>query len=85
MKKHYCLVDRGWISYEGECNWCGEKEQKVKYIDPPEGWRYGFPKEIPEHVDDTRSWLVANGYPQKEIDALGDSFYVRLWWSYEDK
>lgn len=54
---------------------------KIKYIDPPEGWRYGFPKEIPEDVDDTKAWLIANGYPKKEIEALGDSFYVRGWWS----
>lgn len=26
MKKHYCLVDKAWVSYECECNWCGEKE-----------------------------------------------------------
>jgi hypothetical protein len=26
MKTHYCLVDKTTISYEGECNWCGEKE-----------------------------------------------------------
>lgn len=26
MKAHFCPVDRTTISYEGECNWCGEKE-----------------------------------------------------------
>jgi hypothetical protein len=26
MKKHYCIVDKAWISYEGVCNWCGDKE-----------------------------------------------------------
>ena len=53
-------------------------------IDPPSGWLYGFPKEIPEHIDDTRAWLIENGYPEKEIEALGDSFYVRGWWSEEE-
>jgi hypothetical protein len=53
---------------------------KRKMIDPPEGWRYGFPKEMPEHVDNTRQWLIENGYPEKEIEALGDSFYVRGWY-----
>ena len=53
---------------------------KRKMIDPPEGWRYGFPKEIPEHVDNTRQWLIENGYPEKEIDALGDYFFVRGWY-----
>lgn len=27
MKTHYCPADHTVISYEGECNWCGEKEQ----------------------------------------------------------
>lgn len=26
MKTHYCPADKTTISYEGECNWCGEKE-----------------------------------------------------------
>lgn len=53
-------------------------------IDPPEGWRYGFPKVIPDDVQDERKWLVENGYPQEEIDKLanskyGDLFYCRYW------
>jgi len=50
-----------------------------RMIDPPSGWLYGFPKEIPSVVIDTKAWLVANGYPQKEIDACGEYFYVRIW------
>lgn len=26
MKTHYCPADHAVISYEGKCNWCGEKE-----------------------------------------------------------
>ena len=26
MKRHYCPVEKTELSYEGECNWCGEKE-----------------------------------------------------------
>ena len=48
-------------------------------IDPPSGWKYGFPKELPRDVNNVNEWLVANGYPQKEIDACGDYFYVRQW------
>jgi hypothetical protein len=51
---------------------------KRKMIDPPEGWMYGFPKEIPEDVDVT-TWLVANGYPEKAIASFGDYFYCRFW------
>jgi hypothetical protein len=57
-----------------------KSKPKRKMIDPPEGWKYGFPKEIPEHVDNTRQWLIDNGYPEKEIEACGDSFYVRGWY-----
>ena len=53
---------------------------KVKMIDPPSGWLYGFPKEIPEHVDDTIKWLIENGYPEKLIKEYGDNFYVRGWY-----
>ena len=48
-------------------------------IDPPSGWKYGFPKELPEGIKDTKKWLVENGYPQHEIDSCGDYFYCRYW------
>jgi len=49
-------------------------------IDPPSGWKYGFPKEIPEDVENTTQWLVDNGYPKKLIESFGGSFYVRGWY-----
>ena len=55
--------------------------------DPPSGWKYGFPKEIPHEVEQdggTRNWLLENGYPQHEIDSCGDYFFVRFW-EVEDK
>lgn len=52
---------------------------KVMMIDPPSGWRYGFPKVLPDGVTDTLKWLVENGYPQKEIDSYGQYFYCRHW------
>lgn len=50
-----------------------------KMIDPPEGWRYGFPKELPEEVVDHREWLLEQGYPQKLMESLGKHFYCRYW------
>jgi hypothetical protein len=47
--------------------------------DPPEGWRYGFPKEIPHAVPSTEDWLVEQGYPRERIRDLGEFFYVRYW------
>jgi hypothetical protein len=52
-------------------------------IDPPSGWKYGFPKVLPtdvkEHQNRTLEWLVENGYPQKEIEACGKYFHCRYW------
>ena len=52
---------------------------KVTMIDPPSGWKYGFPKPLPEGVKSISKWLVENGYPQLEIDKIGDQFYYRTW------
>ena len=51
----------------------------MRIIDPPSGWKYGFPKPIPDDIKDARPWLVENGYPQKLIDELGEHFYCRYW------
>jgi hypothetical protein len=49
-------------------------------VDPPNGWKYGFPKIIPkEHQNRELDWLVENGYPRHEIDSLGKNFYCRYW------
>ena len=51
---------------------------KVKVVDPPNGWRYGFPKECPEDVQDFRQWLLDNGYPEKDVDFACK--YYRHWY-----
>lgn len=55
------------------------EKRKVTFIDPPSGWMYGFPKIIPDDVEDVIPWLVANGYPQSEVDKLSKNFYCRYW------
>jgi len=44
-------------------------------VDPPEGWRYGFPKAYFKNRvgsdRELRSWLLHYGYPAKMIDSLG--------------
>lgn len=54
---------------------------KKVWIDPPSGWRWGFPKVYDRLTDgeDMLAWMVTQGYPQTEIDRLGDHFYVRSW------
>ena len=55
-------------------------KMKEMMIDPPSGWRYGFPRIFPSEARGrTLEWLVANGYPQREIDNMGDHFYCRYW------
>jgi hypothetical protein len=54
----------------------------ITIIDPPSGWKYGFPKPIPEdRIEDVLVWLAEQGYPQSEIDGLGENFtnYCRYW------
>lgn len=52
----------------------------ARWIDPPSGWKYGFPKIYDGIKDgDLSEWLVAQGYPQSEIDALGEYFFIRCW------
>lgn len=49
-------------------------------IDPPSGWKYGFPKEYTKKEGQTPGdWLIENGYPEEEILSMGDQFYCRHW------
>lgn len=42
---------------------------RVRMIDPPNGHLYGFPKPFNAQEGETlEGWLLANGYPQEEID-----------------
>lgn len=50
-------------------------------IDVPEGWKYGFPKVLPENIspEDIDAWIISEGYPQKLIGEYGKHFYYRFW------
>ena len=56
-----------------------------RMIDPPEGWRYGFPKPLPDGTDENdilerlNEWLVENGYPQRMIDSLNGRVPCRFY------
>lgn len=55
-------------------------KRKALMIDPPSGWKYGFPKELT--LDGTQTvveWLIDNGYPKQEIERFGDHFPCRHW------
>lgn len=57
---------------------------KKYYVDPPSGWRYGFPKPYDFQKDGTMAeFLLKNGYPEKDIPfALN---YMRGWEEHEEK
>lgn len=49
----------------------------MRMIDPPTGWKYGFPKELPDDIKDLRQWFIDNGYPEKSVDLALQ--YSRSW------
>ena len=47
-------------------------------VDPPSGWKYGFPKKLPSPApDNVYEWIIEQGYPRKLVEDLGKHFYVR--------
>jgi hypothetical protein len=53
---------------------------KKTYIDPPSGWKYGFPKILPTpRPENLKEWLIQIGYPKELIESYGEHFYTRSW------
>ena len=67
-------------------------------IDPPSGWKYGFPKALPSEAViyyggsdygvkesfNINGWMIQEGYPKEEIESLGEQFWCRHWIENED-
>lgn len=53
-----------------------DHRKKATIIDPPSGWKYGFPKVMPDNVN-LREWLLGQGYPKKDIELAMK--YSRYW------
>jgi hypothetical protein len=51
-------------------------------VDPPQGWKYGFPKPVPDdRRHDIIAWMVEQGYPRSIIDEWTEgNFPVRCWY-----
>jgi len=61
---------------------------KTTWVDPPKGWKYGFPKSLPNPLPEPWSlnlWLMSECYPMAEFANFGDNFndYVRVWYTYD--
>jgi hypothetical protein len=50
------------------------------FLDPPDGWRYGFPRRIPVDIENNwaeiEEWVIACGYPEEKRHLLQ---YCRMW------
>ena len=55
-------------------------QSNMIWVDPPEGWKYGFPA-IYDPVNDgkMRDWIVRKGYPLLTIKEYGEQWMVRTW------
>lgn len=59
---------------------------KKVWVDPPEGWRYGFPKIYNADTDgDSRDWMIREGYPEEKIIQMGEYFYCGMWSADEEE
>jgi len=52
----------------------------MMWVDPPGGWRYGFPK-IWKRDRPIEQWLIDNGYPEHDVE--WGSQRMR-WWPVEE-
>ena len=54
------------VATPDECSVPADWTSRPYWVDPPEGWRWGFPKLYdPAKDGDMRAWMVANGYPER--------------------
>ena len=57
-----------------------QPEERMIWVDPPEGWKYGFPAIYDPNTDGQLSeWIVRKGYPLLTIKEYGDAWAVRCW------
>lgn len=57
-------------------------KKELLLIDPPSGWKYGFPKAITQEqyksITDLRQWCLDNGYPSSEAILYGNYFHIQI-------
>lgn len=52
-------------------------EGRQYFIDPPSGWRYGFPRRYNDQNGPMRDFLIHHGYPETEVDFALE--HIRMW------
>lgn len=58
------------------------KKENLILIDPPSGWKYGFPKVVTQEqyksIKDLKQWCIDNGYSREEAKSYGDYFHIQI-------
>jgi SH3-like domain-containing protein len=50
------------------------------WVDPPEGWKFGFPAIYdPEKDGQMSEWIISKGYPVQIIKEYGEQWHIRCW------
>jgi hypothetical protein len=50
------------------------------WVDPPEGWKFGFPAIYDSETDGQMSeWIISKGYPVQTIKEYGEQWHIRCW------
>jgi hypothetical protein len=50
------------------------------WVDPPEGWKHGFPAIYDSETDGQMSeWIINKGYPVQTIKEYGEQWHIRCW------
>lgn len=61
------------------------KSNKI-WVDPPEGWKFGFPAIYDPDADGQMSeWIISKGYPVQIIKEYGEAWHIRCWPAEEPK
>jgi len=60
------------------------KVTRYVMIDPPSGWKYGFPKRLDQSLYANEGftltqWILDQGYPESELDKNGELYWIRSW------
>jgi hypothetical protein len=59
-----------------------ESSSNFILIDPPSGWKYGFPKAVTQEeyksITNLKQWCIDNGYPKDEADSYGKYFHIQM-------
>jgi len=65
------------ILFVGSIN---QRKKNMIWVDPPEGWKYGFPAIYDPDTDGQMSdWIISKGYPLLTIKEYGEQWMVRCW------